>query len=284
VAKAVVTIHRDFGDRTNRKHARLKYVLEDRGVDWFRAEVEKRIGFKFGPARSFTFDRQGDAYGWGLAHDGKWFLGLFVQDGRIQDAHGVSMKTALREIAEQVRPEFRFTPAENVILVGLDEAQKAATNAILARHGINPDRQGTPTQLASMSCVALPTCGLALAESERIMPEFVANVDKLLSEAGLAGQELIIRITGCPNGCARPYMAEIALVGRAPNKYQLFLGGNENSTRLNRLYKDNVQYSAVLDELRSLLARYQAERRSGERFGDWCARVLWPEFNLPERC
>lgn len=284
VAKAVVTIHRDFGDRTNRKHARLKYVIEDRGVDWFRAEMEKRIGFKFEPARPFKFDRQGDHYGWGKASDGKWFLGLFVQDGRIQDAHGTNMKTALREIAEQVKPQFRFTPAENVVLAGLDDAQKAATSAILAKHGINPDQQGTPTQLASMSCVALPTCGLALAESERIMPEFIANVDKLLGDIGLTGQELICRITGCPNGCARPYMAEIALVGRAPGTYQMYLGGNENSTRLNRLFKDKVKYDTVLDELRPLLERYKTERQNGERFGDWVARVLFGELNLPARC
>jgi sulfite reductase (NADPH) hemoprotein beta-component len=237
-----------------------------------------------GPARPFKFDRQGDAYGWHRAHDGKWFLGLFVQDGRITDAHGPRMKTALREIAEQVKPEFRFTPNENVILVGLDDAQRATTDAILARHGVNVVRQGTPTQLASMSCVALPTCGLALAESERIMPEFVARVDALLAELGLPEQELIIRITGCPNGCARPYTAEIALVGRAPNKYQLFLGGNEPSTRMNRLYKDNVPYVTVLDELRPLLVRFKAERQNGERFGDWCARVLFAELKLPERC
>jgi sulfite reductase (NADPH) hemoprotein beta-component len=284
VAKAVVTMHRDFGDRSNRKHARLKYVIEDRGVEWFRAEVEKRLGFAFGPARPFQFVRQGDAYGWGRALDGRWFLGLFVQDGRIQDEHGRNMKTALREIAEQVKPEFRFTPSENVILTGLDDGQKAMADAILARQGINPARQGTPTQLASMSCVALPTCGLALAESERIMPQFVAEVDKLLAEVGLSELELIVRITGCPNGCARPYMAEIALVGRAPGKYQLFLGGNEPSTRLNRLYKENVTSAAALEELRPLLVRFKSERQAGERFGDWAARVLWAEFKLAERC
>jgi sulfite reductase (NADPH) hemoprotein beta-component len=284
VARAVVMMHRDFGDRTNRKHARLKYVLEDRGVDWFRAEIEKRLGFQFGPARPFQFVRQGDAYGWGRASDGKWFLGLFVQDGRIQDAHGVNMKTALREIAERVGPQFRFTPNENVILAGLDDGQKDATNAILAHHGINPERQGTPTQLASMSCVALPTCGLALAESERIMPGFVARVDDLLRETGLPERDLIIRITGCPNGCARPYMAEVALVGRAPNTYQMFLGGNEPSTRLNRLFKDKVSLDGAIEELRPLLLRYKAERQNGERFGDWVARVLFGELNLPARC
>lgn len=284
VARAVVTMHRDFGDRSNRKHARLKYVIEDRGAEWFRAEMEQRLGFQFSPARPFQFTRQGDAYGWHQARDGRWFLGVFVQDGRIQDAHGASLKTALREIAAEVKPEFRFTPAENVILAGLDDGQKAATNAILARHGLDPGRQGTPTRLASMSCVALPTCGLALAESERVMPEFVGKVDALLNELGLPGQELIIRVTGCPNGCARPYMGEIALVGRAPQKYQLFLGGNETSTRLNRLYKDNVAYGAVLDELRPLLARYKAGRQPGERFGDWAARVLFAELNLPARC
>ena len=281
--RAVVTIHRDFGDRTNRKHARLKYVLEDRGVDWFRAELERRLAFKLEAARPFEFKRQGDAYGWDRTHDGKWFLGVFVQDGRIQDAHGVNMKTALREIAEQVKPEFRFTPAENVILTGMDDAQRAVTNAIFARHRINLNKQGTPTQLASMSCVSLPTCGLALAESERVMPEFLARVDALLAEVGLPDEELIIRITGCPNGCARPYMAEIALVGRAPQKYQIYLGGNEPSTRLARVFKDNVPYASVLDELRPLLIRFKAERKSGERFGDWCARTVWLELNLPPR-
>lgn len=284
VARAVVTMHRDFGDRTNRKHARLKYVLEDRGVDWFRTEIEQRLGFKFGPARPFQFVRQGDAYGWDRASDGKWFFGLFVQDGRIQDAHGVNLKTALREIAERVGPQFRFTPNENVILAGLDDGQKDATNAILARHGINPERQGTPTQLASMSCVALPTCGLALAESERIMPGFVARVDDLLRETGLPERDLIIRITGCPNGCARPYMAEVALVGRAPNTYQMFLGGNEPSTRLNRLFRDKVTLDGAIEELRPLLVRYKAERQNGERFGDWVARVLFAELNLSARC
>lgn len=283
VAKAVVTVHRDFGDRSDRKHARLKYVLEERGVDWFRTEMEKRIGFKLGPARPYKFVRQGDHYGWGKGHDGKWFLGVFVQDGRIQDAHGTNMKTALREIAEQVKPEFRFTPGENVILAKLDDAQKEKTNAILSKHGINPEKQGSPTQLASMSCVALPTCGLALAESERIMPEFVEKVDKLLAEVGLPNEELIIRITGCPNGCARPYMAEVALVGRAPQKYQLYLGGNEPSTRMARVYKDNVAYGAVLDELKPLLVRFKAERATGERFGDWTARTVWQELNLPAR-
>ena len=181
-----------------------------------------------------------------------------------------------------MKPEFRFTPGENVILAKLDDAQKATTNAILAKHGINPEKQGSPTQLASMSCVALPTCGLALAESERTMPGLLTRLEGLLAELGLQEEELIVRMTGCPNGCARPYMAELAFVGKGPNRYQIYIGGNEPSTRLNRLYKDSVKGDELLDELRPILTRYRQERGAGERFGDFCARVIWPEAALEE--
>jgi sulfite reductase (NADPH) hemoprotein beta-component len=277
VAKAVITIHRDFGDRTNRKHARLKYVLEERGVDWFRIEVEERAGIKLEAARPFEFTRQGDLLGWHQQTNGKYFLGLFVENGRIRDAEGYKLKTGLRQVIDRFAPEVRLTASQNLLLVNIAPEDRAAINELLGTHGVSTTNPFSPTRLASMACPALPTCGLALAESERTMPGLLTQMEGLLDEVGLAQQELIIRMTGCPNGCARPYMAEIAFVGKGPNKYQIYLGGNEIGTRLNRVYKDSVKGEDLLPELRPLLTRYRQQRQTGERFGDFCARVLWPE-------
>ena len=279
VAKAVVTIHRDFGDRADRKHARLKYVLADRGAQWFREELERRVGFRLAEPRPFRFEKQGDAFGWNRQADGRLFLGLFMETGRIRDRDGWRMKTALREVVAKYQPEVRLTPANNVILANLAAAQQDEITRLFAEHGVQtePERQGSILRRASMACVALPTCGLALAESERYLPDLITRLEGLLAEVGLGGQEITIRMTGCPNGCARPYMAEIGFVGKAPGRYQIWLGGNEASTRLNRLYRDVVKDPDILTELRPLFARYAQERRAEERFGDWVARALWPE-------
>ena len=277
VAKAVITIHRDFGDRTNRKHARLKYVLHERGVDWFRLEVEQRAGVKLGPARAFEFTRQGDLLGWHQQTDGRFFLGLFVENGRIRDAEAYRLKTGLREVVSRFEPEVRLTASQNLLLVNVPAEQRSEIDAVLREHGVSIDNPFSPTRLASMACPALPTCGLALAESERALPGLLAEIERLLKELGLEREEFIVRMTGCPNGCARPYTAEIAFVGKAPNKYQLYLGGNEASTRLNRLYKDSVKGDELLRELRLVLTRYREEKRPAERFGDFCARVIWNE-------
>ena len=218
VAKAVLTIHRDFGDRADRKHARLKYVLEDRGVKWFREELEHRVGFRLAEPMPFKFEKQGDAFGWNRQVDGRLFLGLFVETGRIKDRDGWRMKTALREVVAKYQPEVRLTPANNVILANLDAAHREEITRLFAEHGIQtePERQGSILRRASMACVSLPTCGLGLAESERYLPELMTRIEALLAEVGLADQEITIRMTGCPNGCARPYMAEIGFVGKAP--------------------------------------------------------------------
>jgi sulfite reductase (NADPH) hemoprotein beta-component len=283
VARAVVTIHRDFGDRAERKHARLKYVLQDRGARWFRAELERRVNFSLAEPMPFKFERQSDALGWNRQADGRLFLGLFIETGRIRDRDGSRLKTALREVVAQYQPEVRLTPANNLILANLPAAQQDEITRLFAGHGVptEPERQGSLVRRASMACVALPTCGLALAESERYLPDLITRLEGLLAEAGLGGQEIIIRMTGCPNGCARPYMAEIGFVGKAPGRYQLWLGGNEASTRLNRLYRDTVKDPDIVTELRPLFARYAQERLAGERFGDWVARVLWPEQPAP---
>jgi len=278
VTKAVITIHRDFGDRTNRKHARLKYVLEERGVEWFRIEVEQRTGTKLEPARPFKFTRQGDLLGWHEQTNGNYFLGLFVENGRIRDAEGYQLKTALRRVIERFGPEIRLTPSQNILLVNVPSEQRAAIEQVLSDHGVSTTNPFSRTRIASMACPALPTCGLALAESERAMPGLLTRIEGLLAELGLQEEELIIRMTGCPNGCARPYTAEIGFVGKGPNKYQIYFGGNEASTRLNRLYKDSVKSEDIINELRVVLARYVQGRADGERFGDFCERVIWKEI------
>jgi sulfite reductase (NADPH) hemoprotein beta-component len=277
VAKAVITIHRDFGDRTNRKHARLKYVLEDRGVEWFGQEVEARAGIKLEPARPFHFERQGDLLGWHRQTNGNHFLGLFVENGRIRDAEGYQLKTGLRRVIERFQSEVRLTASQNILLVNIRPEHRGDIQQLLNEHGVSVHNPFSRTRMASMACPALPTCGLALSESERVLPEILTQVEALQAELGLKDEELIVRMTGCPNGCARPYVAEIALVGKSPNKYQLYLGGNEASTRLNRLYKDTVKGEDLIAELRGLLSRYKQQRNAGERFGDFCERVIWKE-------
>ncbi|HYE32961.1 MAG TPA: NADPH-dependent assimilatory sulfite reductase hemoprotein subunit [Methylomirabilota bacterium] len=277
VAKAVLTIHRDYGDRTNRKHARLKYVLEDKGAAWFRQEVEARMGQKLEDPRPVNFTKQGDLFGWHRQFDGRSFLGLYVEAGRIKDLPGYELKTALRKIVQQFRPEVRLTPSQNLILANVKELDREAITKVLAEHGVPVENQASIVRRASMACVALPTCGLSLAESERALPGILSHFEGGLKEVGLEDQEIIIRMTGCPNGCARPFMAEIGFVGRAPNKYQVYLGGNESATRLNRLWKENVKGEDLLPEIKPLLTRYKQERLGAERFGDWVARVLWAE-------
>lgn len=281
VAKAVLTIHRDFGDRANRKHARLKYVLQERGVDWFRIEVEQRAGITLESARPFQFTRQGDLLGWHKTTNDQHFLGLFVENGRLRDLDGYRLKTGLREVIKRFEPEIRLTPSQNLLLVDIPGEQRTEIDTILQGHGVSPTNPFSATRLASMACPALPTCGLALAESERALPSVLIRLEGLLAELGMAQEELIVRMTGCPNGCARPYTAEIALVGKAPNKYQLYLGGNEGSTRLNRLFKDSVKGEDLMNELKPVLTRYRDEKQAGERFGDFCNRVLWREQPTP---
>jgi len=278
VAKAVLTIHRDFGDRTDRKHARLKYVVEERGVDFIRAEVNKRAGIELAAARDYKFTTMSDIYGWQKATDGTWFLGLFVETGRVKDVPGHAQKTALRQVAEQFPDiEFRLSANQNVILARVSDADKAGITALLAKHGVKVDQQASVLHAASMACPSLPTCGLGLAESERYLPGLLDRLEKLLGEVGLGGEEIIIRSTGCPNGCARPYMAEIAFVGKAPGRYQVWLGGNTAGNRLNRVWKDVLKDTDIETELRPLLVRFAAERTPGERFGDWCDRVFLAE-------
>ena len=278
VAKAVLTIHRDFGDRTNRKHARLKYVVEERGVEWVRNEVNQRAGLTIEAARPYNFTTTGDLYGWHRGVDGKLFLTLFVETGRIKNVEGHSQKLAFRTVAEQFpHIEFRLSANQNVIIANIADADREGITALLASHGVKVDNQTSIMHAAAMACPSLPTCGLGLAESERMLPALIDRIEKLGAEHGLGGEEIIIRSTGCPNGCARPYMAEIAFVGKAPGRYQLWLGGNAAGTRLNRVYKEVIKEAELEAELGPLFQRWKAERTTSERFGDFAARVFWPE-------
>jgi len=271
VAKAVLTIHRDFGDRTDRKHARLKYVVEERGVDWTRAEVEKRAGIKLAPAKPVKFTTTTDILGWYKGVDGKNFFSLFVENGRVKN----EKKIALREIAEKFpNIEIRLTTNQNVVLANVSDADKAGINAVFAAHKIPVENQTTVWHASAMACPALPTCGLALAESERALPGIIDRIEKLAGDLGLGNEEITIRSTGCPNGCARPYAAEIGFVGKAPGRYQVWLGGSAAGTRLNRVWKETLKDADLEKELQPVLARFAKERNSSERFGDWCDRVL----------
>ena len=277
VGRAVLITQRDYGDRTNRRHARLKYTIEDRGLEWFKAEVERLSGVKFAPAREFEFSTIQDPHGWHRCADGTWFYGLHILSGRVKDVPGWSMKTALREIAKIHTGDFRLTPSQNLTISGVTPQQKPAIDEILTRHGLAGENKRSGLRLNALSCVALPTCGLALAESERVLPDILEKFEPVLEDAGLSEDAISLRITGCPNGCARPFLGEIAFVGRAPNKYALYLGASYNGTRLGRLVSPSITIDEAIELLRPLVKRYALERNEAEGFGDFCDRVILPK-------
>jgi len=276
IGEAVIATQRDYGDRTDRKHARLKYTIEDRGLEWFKSEVESRSGITFGASRAVSFTTIEDPHGWHECTDGSWFYGLHLLSGRIKDRDGWLMKTALREVAQIHTGDFRLTPTQNVTISGVTAKAKPAIEAILARHNLDRENQQSRLRLNAMSCVALPTCGLALAESERVLPEVLAKFDAVLEEAGLADDAISLRMTGCPNGCARPYLAEIGFVGKAPGKYALYIGAKYNGSRLNRMVSPKCTIDEAVELLRPVIKKFATEREEGEEFGDFCDRAVLP--------
>ncbi len=272
VAEAVVTTQRDYGDRTERKHARLKYTIEDRGVDWFRDEVERRSGVAFEPARDVSFVGTGDRYGWLQGDDGRWHLTLFVENGRLRD-DGQRLLSGVDAIARVHDGDLRVTGNQNLIVAGVSDDARPAIDAIAREYGLIPETPPSPVRLASMACVAFPTCGLAMAESERYLPDLISTIDGRLAAHGLADTPIVIRMTGCPNGCARPFLAEIGLVGKALGRYNLYLGADATGQRLNRLVLENADEAAILDTLEPLFADYAARREPGEAFGDFVVRT-----------
>ncbi len=276
VGIATITTQRDFGDRTNRRHARFKYTVEDLGIERVKAEIERRSGVTFQPARPFEFTTVQDPHGWHQGFDNTWFYGLHILSGRIKDVPGWMMKTALREIAEIHTGDFRLTPSQNLTISGVTEEQKPKIVEILAKYGLDRENERSGLRLNALSCVALPTCGLALAESERALPDLLARFEEILESCGLRDDAISLRITGCPNGCARPYLAEIAFVGKAPNKYALYLGGDYIGHRLNRLVSPSITFDEALAGLKPIIQRFAKERRPGEKFGDFCEREILP--------
>lgn len=273
VAEAVVTIQRDFGDRTNRKHARLKYTIDDRGLDWLRSEVERRLGWQLEKPRPFAFVGNGDVYGWQRSTDGLWHYTLFVQNGRILDAGDRRLMTGLRKIATAHKGDFRLTPNQNLIISNVSDDDREQITELLREFGMENSQQASPLRLHSMACVAFPTCGLAMAESERYLPSLIDRIDERLEVHGLRDEAMTIRMTGCPNGCARPYIAEIGLVGKGPGQYNLYLGAGFAGDRLNKLYRENIDEEEILAALDPLFARYARERNNGEHFGDFAVRI-----------
>lgn len=272
VAEHTLCIQRDYGDRKDRSHARFKYTIEDRGLDWFREELARRLGRPLAPARGFHFDSSGDRCGWFEGADGRWHYTLYVESGRVADFPVRKLLAGLRAIAGAHRGIFALTTNQNVTIAGIAPTGRAVIERLLHEHGIDNDATQTPLRQHSIACVALPTCGLAMAEAERYLPRFVALLDELMAEAGLARDAINVRISGCPNGCSRPYIAEIALVGKAPGKYNLYLGASHDGARLNALYRENIGEAQILEALRPVLARYATGRASGERFGDFVVR------------
>ena len=272
VAEAVVTVQRDWGDRANRKHARLKYTIEDRGLEAFLAEVEKRAGVTFDPARSFQFTSTGDCYGWTEGEGGRAHLTLFVQNGRVRDAGpGAQQLSAMRRIAELGIGDIRITPNQNLIIANVPRERRDEVSLIASENGFLAPESGLRRN--SMACVALPTCGLALAESERYLPELLDALEGRLKAHGLATDDIVIRMTGCPNGCARPYLAEIGLVGKGPGRYNVYLGAAFDGSRLSKLYAEDLNHAAIVSALDAIFAAYSTQRHPDERFGEFTIRA-----------
>ncbi|MGH8250533.1 MAG: assimilatory sulfite reductase (NADPH) hemoprotein subunit [Steroidobacteraceae bacterium] len=273
VAEAVVTIQRDHGDRTERKHARLKYTIADRGVDWFKAELERRIGFGLAPARPFEFTGSGDRFGWVEGVDGRWHLTLRIEAGRVADRGDKRMRSGLARIAAIHHGEFRLTPNQNLIIAGVAPDVRWRIEALVAGYGLGEYRTAPPIKRDALACVALPTCPLAMAEAEHYLPAASTAIHALMHKYAVGDEPLSFRISGCPNGCSRPYLAEIALVGKAPGRYNLHLGGARDGTRLNRLYLENVDEAGILAALEPLIGAWAREREPAEAFGDFLHRT-----------
>ncbi|PTJ84151.1 sulfite reductase [Staphylococcus succinus] len=272
VCEKILTIQRDYGNRQERKNARFKYTVDRYGTEWVTNELNKRLGWELEASQPYHFDHNGDRYGW-TEGSGKWHYTLFVQNGRVKDTEDYKLKTALRKIAEIHTGDFRLTPNQNLVIASVDETKKPEIEAIIDEYGLTDGKHYTGLRRNSMACVAFPTCGLAMAESERYLPSLITKIEELLDEAGLNDEEITIRMTGCPNGCARPALAEIAFIGKAPGKYNMYLGASFTGDRLNKIYKENIGEEEILESLRPILLQYAKERNEGEHFGDFVVRA-----------
>jgi sulfite reductase (NADPH) hemoprotein beta-component len=273
VAEKVVMVQRDFGCRTERKHARMKYTVDDYGPEWILAKLNEYLGYELGPVREFKFEDNGDRYGWVEGVNGKWNLNLFIQGGRVLDTPTYPMRTGLREIAKIHDGDFRLTANQNLMIANVSPEKRPEIEKLLEEYGIKDSHLKSGLRLNSLACVALPTCALSLAEAERYLPDLLTELEEIIEESGLRHDAITIRMTGCPNGCARPYISEIGFVGRSPGCYNVYLGGGFAGQRLSKLYRENHPGTEIKELLAPIIRRYAKERNQGERFGDFCIRA-----------
>jgi sulfite reductase (NADPH) hemoprotein beta-component len=269
VAEKVITIQRDYGNRSVRKNARFKYTVDRLGLETVKAELENRLGWTLDGAKPYHFDNNGDRYGWVKGIGGRWHFTLFVQGGRITDLDDYQLMTGLREIAKFHTGDFRLTANQNLIIANVSSQKKKMISELIEQYGLTDGKHYTALRRSSLACVALPTCGLAMAEAERYLPVLLEKIETIVDENGLRNEEITIRMTGCPNSCARPTLGEIGFIGKAPGKYNMYLGAAFDGSRLSKMYRENIGEEEILRELRVLLSRYAKERQEGEHFGDF---------------
>ncbi|MGE7778905.1 assimilatory sulfite reductase (NADPH) hemoprotein subunit [Peribacillus sp. NPDC097264] len=273
VAEKVITIQRDYGNRSVRKNARFKYTVDRLGLENVKAELENRLGWSLAEAKEYHFDHNGDRYGWVKGVQDKWHYTLFVQSGRIADFEDYKLMTGLREIAKVHTGDIRLTANQNLIIANVSSQKKKIINELMEQYGLTDGKHYSALRRSSLACVALPTCGLAMAEAERYLPDLLEKIENIVDENGLRDKEITIRMTGCPNSCARPALAEIGFIGKAPGKYNMYLGAAFDGSRLSKMYRENIGEEEILSELRVLLSRYAKERQEGEHFGNFVVRT-----------
>lgn len=273
IAEKVITIQRDYGNRSVRKNARFKYTVDRLGLDNVKNELENRLGWQLDEAKPYHFDHNGDRYGWVKGVKGKWHFTMFIEGGRVTDYEDYKLMTGLREIAKVHTGDFRLTSNQNLIIGNVSSQKKQQISELIEQYGLTDGRQHSALRRSSMACVALPTCGLAMAEAERYLPKLIDQIEEIVDENGLRDEEITIRMTGCPNGCARHALGEIGFIGKAPGKYNMYLGAAFDGSRLSKMYRENIGEEEILSELRTILPRYAKEREEGEHFGDFVIRA-----------
>ena len=273
VAEKIITIQRDYGNRSVRKYARFKYTVDRLGLENVKSELEKRLGWNFDGAKPYHFESNGDRYGWVKGIQGQWHFTLFIQNGRIADLDQYQLKTGIREIAKIHNGEFRLTANQNLIIANVSSQKKKKINELIEQYGLTDGSHYSALRRSSMACTSLPTCGLAMAEAERYLPTLLEKIEKIVDENGLREKEITIRMTGCPNGCARHALGEIGFIGKGPGKYNMYLGAAFDGSRLSKMYRENVGEEEILNELGVILPQYAKERQEGEHFGDFVVRA-----------
>lgn len=273
VSEKIITIQRDYGNRSNRKNARFKYTVDRLGLSTVKEELNKRLGWPLAQAKPFQFVHNGDRFGWVKGVKGKWNFTLFIEGGRVKDFKNAKIKTGIREIAKIHKGDFRLTPNQNLIIANVSSRNKKQIDELLEKYGLTDGRHFSALRRNSMACVALPTCGLSMAEAERYLPTLIDKIETIIDENGLRDEEITIRMTGCPNGCARHALGEIGFIGKSLGKYNMYLGAAFDGSRLSKLYRENIGEEEILSELKILLPRYARERKEGEHFGDFVIRA-----------